>query len=119
MKSREEIEARIGSLSSMMQILLDSWAQLDKALGRIREIYHLPHYGDVELVIDVFQSADGILEYAEIECRSEKELAQVLKKVFKMNIADMSDEGITGLHNKKIEKSVSRKIEILEKLIED
>jgi predicted adenylyl cyclase CyaB len=118
-KSREEIETRIGSLSSMMQILLDSGAELDKSLGRIREIYHLPGYKNVELVIDSFQSAHGILEYAEIECSSEEELATVLKKVFKMDIADMSDEGITGLHDKKMETSVSRRIEALEELIED
>lgn len=90
-KSREEIELKIGSLSAMMQMLLDSGAQLQKALGRIREVYHIPGYKEVELVIDSFQSAHGILEYAEIECSSEEELATVLKKVFKMDIADMSD----------------------------
>ncbi len=118
-KSREEIETRVGSLSDMMQILLTSWVTLDKALGRIREIYHLPGYKNVELVIDSFQSAHGILEYAEIECSSEEELATVLQKVFKMDIADMSDEGITGLHDKKMEKSVSRRIEALEEFLED
>ncbi len=103
----------------MMQIILDSGAKLDKSIGRIREIYHLPGYKHVELVIDAFQSAHGILEYAEIECSSEEELATVLKKVFKMDIEDMSDAGITGLHNKKMEKSVSRKIEALEEFLED
>lgn len=116
-KSREEIETRIGSLSDMMQLLLMSGARFEKGIGRIREIYHLPGYSEVELVIDSFQSAHGILEYAEIECSSEEELATVLKKVFKMDIADMSHVGITGLHNKKMEKWVSRKIQALEELL--
>ena len=118
-KSREEIETRIGSLSAMMQILLDSGARLEKSITRIREIYYLPGYEDVEIVIDTFNSAHDILEYAEIECSSEKELHQVLKKVFQIHPEDISDSGITELHAKKMKKSVSRKLEALEEEVGD
>lgn len=103
----------------MMQILLDSGALLEKSIARIREIYDIPKYTDVELVIDVFSSAHDTLEYAEIECSSEKELHAVLKKVFQIDPADISDAGITELHAKKIKKSVSRKLEALEELVGD
>jgi predicted adenylyl cyclase CyaB len=91
-KSREEIETRIGSFSAMMQLLLNSGAELKKSIGRIREIYHIPNYKHVELVIDRFDSAHGLLEYAEIECSSEDELHEVLKKVFKIDPDTISDE---------------------------
>lgn len=103
----------------MMQILLDSGAILEKSIARIREIYHLPGYKHVELVIDTFTSAHDTLEYAEIECSSEKELHTVLKKVFQIDPADISDAGITELHAKKMKKSVSRKLEELEELVGD
>ncbi len=103
----------------MMQILLDSGAFLEKSIARIREIYDIPKYKDVELVIDVFSSAHDTLEYAEIECSSEKELHAVLKKVFQIDPEDISDAGITELHAKKIKKSVSRKLEALEELVGD
>lgn len=118
-KSREEIETRIGSLSAMMTLLLLSGAQLTKSIARVREIYVIPRYGDVELVIDKFDSAHGILEYAEIECPSEDILHDVLKKLFKIHPDDISDSGITELHDKKMEKSVSHKIEELEEMIDD
>ncbi|MBP7773575.1 hypothetical protein KA071_00625 [Candidatus Gracilibacteria bacterium] len=118
-KSREEIETRIGSLSTMMQILLDSGAVLEKSIARIREIYDIPKYKQVELVIDTFSSAHDTLEYAEIECSSEEELYTVLKKVFEINPDSISDAGITELHAKKIKKSVSRKLEALEELVGD
>ncbi len=118
-KSREEIETRIGSLSSMMQILLDSGALLEKSITRIREIYHLPEYKNVEVVIDTFASAHDTLEYAEIECSSEKELHTVLKKVFQIDPENISDAGITELHAKKMKKSVSRKLEELEEEVGD
>lgn len=118
-KSREEIETSIGSLSSMMQILLNSGSKLQKTITRIREIYHLPWYSDVEVVIDVFASAHGTLEYAEIECSSEEELHAVLKKVFQIDPADISDAGITELHAKKMNKSVSRRLEALEEEVGD
>lgn len=118
-KSREEIETRIGSLSTMMQILLDSGAILEKSIARIREIYDIPKYKHVELVIDVFSSAHDTLEYAEIECSSEEELHTVLEKVFHIDASDISDAGITELHAKKIKKSVSRKLEALEELVGD
>lgn len=118
-KSREEIETRIGSISGMMMILLTSWAKLIKSISRVREIYYIPKYDDVELVIDKFDSAHGILEYAEIECPSEAVLHELLQKVFKIDMDDISDEGITGLHNKKLEKSVSQKIKNLEEIMGD
>lgn len=118
-KSREEIETRIGSLSTMMQILLDSGAKLVKSIARIREIYHLPGYRGVELVIDTFASAHDTLEYAEIECSSERELHTILKKVFQIDPEDISDAGITGLHDKKMKKSVSRKLSALEEIVGD
>ena len=118
-KSREEIETRIGSLSTMMQILFDSGAILEKSIARIREIYDIPKYKHVELVIDVFSSAHDTLEYAEIECSSEEELHTVLEKVFHIDASDISDAGITELHAKKIKKSVSRKLEALEELVGD
>lgn len=118
-KSREEIETRVGSLSVMMQILLDSGAILEKSISRIREIYHLPGYKGVELVIDIFALAHDTLEYAEIECSSEKELHTVLKKVFQIDSSAISDAGITGLHAKKIKKSVSRRLEALEEMVGD
>ncbi len=118
-KSREEIETRIGSLSAMMRILLDSGAVLEKSISRVREIYYIPGYEDVEVVIDTFTSAHDTLEYAEIECSSEKELHAVLKKVFQIDPDDISDAGITELHAKKMKKSVSRKLEALEEIIED
>jgi len=116
-KSREEIETRIGSLSSIMQLLLMSGAVLQKSIGRVREVYHLPGYKNVELVIDKFDSAHGILEYAEIECGSEEELHEVLRKVFKIDPESISDKGITHLHDKKMEKAVSRRLELLEEMI--
>ena len=103
----------------MMRVLLDSGAVLDKSITRIREIYHLPGYKNVELVIDIFTSAHDILEYAEIECSSEKELHTVLKKVFQIDPEDISDAGITELHAKKMKKSVSRKLEELEEMVGD
>lgn len=98
----------------MMRVLLDSGAILEKSIARIREIYQLPGYKNVEVVIDSFSSAHDILEYAEIECTSEKELHTVLKKVFQIDPEDISDVGITALHTKKMKKSVSRKLEALE-----
>lgn len=118
MKSREEIETRIGSLSDMLQILLASGAKLEKSIARIREIYHLPGYRHAELVIDTLESAHGTLEYAEIECSSEKELHTILKKVFQIDSDDISDVGITGLHAKKMKKSISRRLETLEEMVE-
>lgn len=118
-KSREEIETRIGSLSEMLQALLDSGAIFQKSITRIREIYHLPGYKHVEVVIDIFASAHDTLEYAEIECSSEEELHTVLKKVFQIDPEDISDAGITELHAKKMKKSVSRKLEELEELVGD
>lgn len=118
-KSREEIETRIGSLSAMMRILLDSGAKLEKSISRVREIYHLPGYKHVEVVIDTFASAHGTLEYAEIECSSEKELHTVLKKVFQIDPSSISDAGITELHAKKVKKSVSRRLEALEEMVGD
>jgi predicted adenylyl cyclase CyaB len=118
-KSREEIETRIGSLSDMMQILLHSGAIFVKSISRIREIYHIPPYKHVELVIDTFSLAHDTLEYAEIECSSEDELHTVLEKVFHIDTSDISDAGITELHAKKIKKSVSRKLEALEELVGD
>lgn len=116
-KSREEIETRIGSLSDMMQILLASGAVLDKSIARIREIYHIPSYPHAELIIDVLRSAHGKLEYAEVECRSEQELHDLLDSFFGMDHTDISDSGVTSLHTKKMEKSVSRRLNALEALV--
>jgi adenylate cyclase class IV len=118
-KSREEIETRIGSLSDMMLILLASGAQLEKSIARIREIYHLPNYAHTELIIDILRSAHGKLEYAELECQSEEELHTILDQVFDMDHNDISDTGITDLHTKKMEKSVSRRLSALEDLVGD
>lgn len=117
MKSREEVETRIGSLSTMMQILLASGAVLEKSIARIRQIYHLPGYPHAELIIDILRSAHGKLEYAEIECPSEKELHALLDEVFGMDHTDISDTGVTALHGKKMEKSVSRRLKMLEELV--
>lgn len=100
-------------------MLLDSGAILQKSIARVREIYDIPGHKEVELVIDIFSSAHGDLEYAEIECSSEEELHTVLKKVFQINSEDISDAGITELHAKKIKKSVSRRLEALEELVGD
>ncbi|MBP7822921.1 CYTH domain-containing protein [Candidatus Gracilibacteria bacterium] len=116
-KSREEIETRIGSLSAMMQILLASGAVLEKSIARVREIYHLPDYPHAELIIDILRSAHGKLEYAEIECPSEDELHTLLDEVFDMDHTDISDTGVTTLHGKKMEKSVSRRLTALEELV--
>lgn len=103
----------------MMRILLDSGAILQKSIARVREIYDIPGYKGVELVVDTFSSAHGDLEYAEIECSSHTELHTVLKKVFQIDPEDISDAGITELHDKKIKKSVSRRLEELEELVGD
>lgn len=103
----------------MMRILLESGAKLDTSIARIREIYHLPGYKHVELVIDTFTSAHDTLEYAEIECSSEKELHTVLKKVFQIDPTDISDAGVTELHAKKMKKSVSRRLTALEEMVGD
>lgn len=116
-KSREEIETRIGSLSTMMQILLASGAVLEKSIARIREIYHLPGYAHTELIIDILRSAHGKLEYAEIECPSEEELHTLLEEVFDMDHTDISDSGVSRLHTKKMEKWVSRRLKMLEELV--
>lgn len=102
----------------MMMVFLLSGARLEKSISRVREIYLIPGYPDAELVIDMLESARGTLEYAEIECGSEKELREILKKVFQMDMDDISDKGITGLHRKTVEKSVSRKLSLLESMME-
>lgn len=103
----------------MMRVLLDSGAILQKSIARVREIYDIPGYKGVELVIDTFSSAHGDLEYAEIECSSHAELHTVLRKVFQIDPEDISDAGITGLHDKKIKKSVSKKLMDLERMVYD
>jgi hypothetical protein len=103
----------------MMQILLMSGAVLEKSIARVRETYHIPHYKNAELVIDRLESAHDALEYAEIECSSEKELMTILEDVFHIDPADISDVGITDLHSKKMKKSFSRKLEALEEMVGD
>ncbi len=103
----------------MMQILLMSGAVLEKSIARVRETYHIPHYKHAELVIDRLESAHDALEYAEIECGSEKELMTILEDVFHINPANISDEGVTDLHAKKMTKSVSRRLTALEEMVED
>ena len=88
-----------------------------KSIERVREIYHLPKYADAELIIDTLRSAHGKLEYAELECQSEIELHTILDKVFRMDHTDISDTGITDLHTKKMEKSVSRRLTALEEFV--
>ena len=101
----------------MMQIILASGAVLEKSIARIREIYHLPGYPKAELIIDILRSAHGKLEYAEVECSSESELHDLLDEVFGMDYTDISDSGVTALHGKKMEKSVSRRLTALEELV--
>lgn len=103
----------------MMQILLASSAVLTETISRVREIYLLPGYKHVEVVIDTFASAHGALDYAEIECSSTEELYHILEQVFHIHPESISDAGITGLHAEKMKKSVSRRLEALGELVGD
>lgn len=81
-KSREELEVKIGSLSDMTMILLQSGAKLKKSVSRIREIYEIPEYPHSELIIDTLYSAHETLEYAEIESPNLSELREIIEDVF-------------------------------------
>lgn len=97
----------------MLHILLASGAILEKSIARVREIYHIPKYAHAELVIDTFVSAEDTLEYAELECSSEEMLHTILEKVFDIDSDSISDEGISGLHAKKVKQSLARRLNAL------
>ncbi len=88
---------------------------MEKSIERIREIYSIPEFPDSELIIDIFASSQGALEYAEIECPSKEELKKILETFFHFNPDEISDAGITSLTIQRNEQSISRKIEKLKK----
>lgn len=111
-KSREEIEVRVSSLSIMMKILLNSGAILEKTIPRTREIYLIEEFPESELVIDSFVIAGESFEYAEIESSTESELALVLEDFFEWDVNDYCDDrGIVSLHKQNAHNVVMKKLQ--------
>ncbi len=100
-----------------MLLLLSTGARLNKAVTRIREVYHMPAYPDSELVIDIYHFAHNILEYAEVESPTATDLRALLKDFFGLWKETFSDTGIVSLHKQQEQKVISSRLNALEEML--
>ncbi len=103
----------------MMLLFLSAGAKLAKAVTRVREVYHIPEYPDSELVIDTYHFAHETLEYAEVESPTERDLKKLLKDYFDLESDEFSDTGITSLHKKQEQSNISRRLGLLEEMLDN
>lgn len=98
-KTRDEFEISVNSLSLLMNILLNSGAILIKSLSKTREIFFSDSMDFHELIIDSFVIAGERFEYAEIECTTYEKLQKVLYEDFGLNESDLISSWFLKIYN--------------------